>query len=157
MILLCTLDKDFTRQDLQLTEIHAYRINHLNTIKETLRTQIFEEDTLEDDLKSIPVKSKISTVDKTFDLWQQSKSITEIATERKLSIQTITQHIGKLIALQKIDITQVLSNKKILQLQKLFDDHQNKTLTEIKAETSDEISWEDLRIFKAYLDIDKKE
>jgi len=114
-----------------------------------LRSQILDVDDVEEDLKEIPVVKKVTTIDKTFELWQKRKTIYEIAEIRKLSEQTIYQHIGKLIAESKIDITEVLSKKKILELKKLFSEHADFTLTEIKAEASEAITWEDLRIYKA--------
>ena len=134
----------------------TYRLNHLTAIKELLRTQILDIDTEdENDLKEIPKQQKVTTIQKTFELWQQQRTIAEIAEVRKLSAQTITQHIGKLISEQKIDITEVLS-KKIAQLQKLFKNNHNKTLTEIKAEATEDITWNDLRIFKASTEIKRK-
>ena len=78
----------------------------------------------------------------------------QIAEARKLSLQTIAQHIGKLVVEGKIDVTEVLPQKKILILQKLFEEGQGSTLTEIKAEAPDDITWDDLRIFKAYFEME---
>ena len=116
-----------------------------------MRTEILEVEEENDTLKKVPKAPKVSTIDKTFDLWQRKRTVAEIADERKLSVQTISQHIGKLVGQQKIDITEVLSKKKIGQLEKLFQNHKSETLTEIKAEAPDTITWDDLRIYKAYL------
>lgn len=154
MIRIFKAGKDFNKHDLETQEIVTYRLNHLTAIKEILRTQILDIDTVEtDDLKEIPKTPKISTIDKTFELWQRKRTIKEIAEERKLSVQTITQHIGKLIGQQKIDVTEVLSTKKIKELEKLFENHHGKTLTELKAEAPETTTWEELRIFKAYLEL----
>lgn len=153
MMLLFKVGNDFTKALLETKDITSYRLNHLTSIKEQLRTQILDVGELEDDLKEIPKEVKASTIDKTFELWEKRKTVYEIASIRKLSEQTIYQHIGKLIAASKIDVTEVLSKKKILQLKKLFDEHTDYTLTEIKAEASEDITWEDLRIFKASIDI----
>ncbi|WLD23809.1 AAA family ATPase [Flavobacterium dauae] len=147
---------DFTNENLNDQDITSYRLNHLTGIKEILRTQILDIDTVEtDDLKEIPKTVKVTTIDKTFELWQRKRTIKEIAEERKLSVQTITQHIGKLIGQQKIDVTEVLSTKKIMELEKLFENQSDKTLTELKAEASETTTWEELRIFKAYLEVKK--
>lgn len=153
MILLFKAGNDFSKHDLETQEIITYRLNHLTAIKEILRTQILDIDTVEtDDLKEIPKTPKISTIDKTLELWQRKKTIVEIAEERKLSVQTIYQHIGKLIGQQKIDITEVIPQKKLRILKQLFENYDGQTLTEIKAEASETITWDDLRIFKNSLE-----
>ena len=148
MKLLFKNGNDFSKEQLETQEVATYRLNHLTNIKEILRAQILDVDEVEEEVKQVPKAPKISTIDKTFELWQRKKTIAEIAEDRKLSVQTIYQHIGKLIAEDKIDITEVIPQKKLLELQKLFEQHHDKTLTEIKAEATDDITWEDLRVFK---------
>lgn len=148
MMLLFKNGNDFSKEQLETQEVATYRLNHLTNIKEILRAQILDVDEVEEEVKQVPKAPKISTIDKTFELWQRKKTIAEIAEDRKLSVQTIYQHIGKLIAEDKIDITEVIPQKKLLELQKLFEQHHDKTLTEIKAEATDDITWEDLRVFK---------
>lgn len=148
MMLLFKNGNDFSKEQLETQEVATYRLNHLTNIKEILRAQILDVDEVEEEVKQVPKAPKISTIDKTFELWQRKKTIAEIAEDRKLSVQTIYQHIGKLIAEDKIDITEVIPQKKLLELQKLFEQHQDKTLTEIKAEATEDITWEDLRVFK---------
>ena len=148
MMLLFKNGNDFSKEQLETQEVATYRLNHLTNIKEILRAQILDVDEVEEEVKQVPKAPKISTIDKTFELWQRKKTITEIAEDRKLSVQTIYQHIGKLIAEDKIDITEVIPQKKLLELQKLFEQNHDKTLTEIKAEATDDITWEDLRVFK---------
>lgn len=142
---------DFSKENLNDQDITSYRLNHLTGIKEILRTQILDIDEIEDDIKQIPKAVKAATTDKTFALWQRKLSIAEIANERKLSVQTIYQHIAKLIGEDKIDITTVISVKKIAILKELFQNNTDKTLTEIKAEAPENITWDDLRIYKSSL------
>lgn len=142
---------DFSKENLNDQDITSYRLNHLTGIKEILRTQILDIDEIEDDIKQVPKTVKVATTDKTFALWQRKLTIAEIADERKLSVQTIYQHIAKLIGEAKIDITAVISVKKLAILQELFQNNADKTLTEIKAEAPENITWEDLRIYKSSL------
>lgn len=140
---------DFSSENLNDQDITSYRLNHLTGIKEILRTQILDIDEIEDDIKQIPKTVKVATTDKTFALWQRKFTIAEIADERKLSVQTIYQHIAKLIGEDKIDITAVISVKKLAVLKELFQNNTHKTLTEIKAEAPENITWDDLRIYKS--------
>lgn len=142
---------DFSKENLNDQDITSYRLNHLTGIKEILRTQILDIDEIEDDIKQVPKTVKVATTDKTFALWQRKLTIPEIAEERKLSVQTIYQHIAKLIGEEKIDITAVISVKKIAILKELFQNNTDKTLSEIKAEAPENITWDDLRIYKSSL------
>ena len=142
---------DFSSENLNDQDITSYRLNHLTGIKEILRTQILDIDEIEDDIKQIHKTVKVATTDKTFVLWQRKLTIAEIAEERKLSVQTIYQHIAKLIGEDKIDITAIISVKKLAILKELFQNNTDKTLTEIKAEAPENITWEDLRIYKSSL------
>lgn len=155
MMVLFKTGADFTKENLETKEATTYRLNHLTGIKEILRTEILE---IEEEIevgKKVSKVPKISTIDKTFELWQNKRTIAEIAEERKLTVRTISQHIGKLVGQQKIDITEVLSKKKTEQLEKLFQNSSEKTLTEIKAEAPETITWDDLRIYKAFVALKK--
>ncbi|UUV22363.1 helix-turn-helix domain-containing protein [Paenimyroides aestuarii] len=156
MIELFGKQMDFSTDNLKQTNAVSYRLNHLTAIKEILRTQMLdvtEEDAIDDDLKQIEKPTKTTTIDKTFELFQQRLTVSQIADKRKLSVATIYQHVGKLIAANKIAISEVLSKKKIAELQKLFSGNEDKTLTEIKADAPESITWEDLRIYKASLQV----
>lgn len=156
MIELFGKQMDFSTDNLKQTDAVSYRLNHLTAIKEILRTQMLdvaEEDAIDTDLKQIEKPTKTTTIDKTFELFQQRLTVSEIADKRKLSVATIYQHMGKLIAANKIAISEVLSKKKIAELQKLFSGSEDKTLTEIKADAPESITWEDLRIYKASLQV----
>lgn len=149
--------KEFNKENLEIVESNKYKINHLTKIRELIREQSLAFDNEVRENEPTKVISKTHTIDKTFVLWIKRKSIKDIADERKLTIQTIYQHIAKLIEQGKIDITEIIPKNKLLILQKLFDEHKNATLTEIKAEADDSITWEELRVFKAFLSLNEKE
>ncbi len=152
MVELFVKDELFTNQNLQTKEQSVYKLNHLTTIHETLRKQLLvsDDDEIEEtQKKSKPKVVKESTTNKTLFLFKQKFTVEQIATQRKLSVGTIYQHITRLIAEEQIDITEVLSKKKLLQLQKIFEKNEEKTLTEIKSEIGDAFSWDELRLFKA--------
>ncbi|HLV51583.1 MAG TPA: helix-turn-helix domain-containing protein, partial [Flavobacterium sp.] len=155
MMVLFKTGADFTKENLETKEATTYRLNHLTGIKEILRSEILEVEEEIEVREKVSKAPKISTIDKTFELWQNKRTMAEIAEERKLTVQTISQHIGKLVGQQKIDITEVLSKKKTEQLEKLFQNSSDKTLTEIKAEAPETITWDDLRIYKAFVALKK--
>lgn len=146
-------NKDFSKENLEVQEVSKYKLNHLVKIRELIREQSLTFDNEVRENESTKVISKNSTVDKTFEMWIKRKNIKDIADERKLTIQTIYNHIAKLIGEGKIDITEIIPKSKLSQLQHLFERHTDATLTEIKAEADDAISWEELRVYKAYLSL----
>lgn len=148
-------DKAFTKESLDFQDAKTYKLNHLTKIKELIREQSITFEYTDRVEEPTRVMSKNSTVDKTFELWIKQKNIRAIAEERKLTVQTIYNHIAKLIGEQKIDITEIIPQNKLFVLKQLFESHSDATLTEIKAEAEDSISWEELRVYKAYHQLTK--
>ena len=141
--------EEFTKDNLSTSEIHTYRIHLLTQIKDMIQTQTLDvRDEFEEEQAEKQVLKK-STFDKTYALWQKKLSVPEIAAHRKLTVQTISSHIAQLVKENRIPIENVISLSKIKALQILFELHPNSTLTEIKAETPADITWEELRIYKS--------
>jgi len=147
-----------TKETLQLNSLAEYRINHLVTIQDIIsKTSLnFEDDDDVDagyyEKKIISKSERKPTTDITFELWLKKKSIQEIADFRKLTPQTIYGHLAKLIAQKKIRITEIIPKNRIKDLEKAFENYGDKTISDIKSEVGDSISWEELRLFKATLD-----
>lgn len=143
------------KNTLEINSLSEYRINHLVTIQDIIsRTSLqFEEEGEEDGYYETTKKKtdKKSTFEVTYELWLKKKTIDEIADFRKLTPQTIYNHMAKLIAEGKIKLTEIIPKNRIKDLEKAFTDSGDKTLTEIKAEVGDTISWEELRLYKATL------
>ncbi|MEB3004961.1 helix-turn-helix domain-containing protein [Capnocytophaga sp. G2] len=97
-------------------------------------------------------KEKISTYEQTFLLWQQKMSPLEIANKRKLSQKTVYGHLVKFVEEGKIAVTELLPIDKLSQLEEIFPIiSREETLTSLKEQVGDSYSWEELRIFRAYL------
>jgi hypothetical protein len=98
-------------------------------------------------------KSKKSTFDETFDLWLENKSVDEIAVIRKLNTQTILGHFGKLISQNKVQIQDLVSLDRLELLQALFENKsENQTIGQIKEESGEDLSWGELKLFKAHFE-----
>ena len=97
-------------------------------------------------------KEKISTYEQTFLLWQQKMSPLEIANKRKLSQKTVYGHLVKFVEEGKIAVTELLPIDKLSQLEEIFPIiSREETLTSLKEQVGDSYSWEELRLFRAYL------
>lgn len=151
--------KELSKQTLKLNSIDEYRINHLVRISELIRKHAlnFEDD---DDFDSgyyeKPKKQKKSTIDITLELWNQKMSIQEIAAERKLTTNTIYGHLAKLIEARTVTLAEVLSSDRIAELYELFSNNANKTSKELRGISNNQFSWEELRLYRATLDLKKE-
>ena len=97
-------------------------------------------------------KEKVSTYEQTYLLWKQGMSVTQIAIERKLTEKTIYGHLSKLVEEGLLVITSVLPVDKITDLEDIFkEDVVGQTLTQLKEQVGEAYSWEELKLFKAYL------
>lgn len=94
---------------------------------------------------------KKSTLQETFELWQQQKTISEIAKIRVLTTQTIYSHLGKLIQAGSITIQDVMPSDKIEQLSEAFYGYKEESLNALKEQVGNKFSWEELRLYKASL------
>jgi len=158
-LLIATVVKGETisKEKLASDEIKFYRIRKVETISQEFKkvNVILIED--EDDIdryaknKKTPKEKKKSTVQETYELWQQQNSIKEIAAIRKLTAQTISTHIAKLIETETISINDVLPQDRIQELAKIFKGFKGDTLGELKEKYGDKFTWDELKIFKASL------
>ena len=99
-----------------------------------------------------PKKEKRSTYDITLQLWKEGKTVAEIAKERTLSQATIYSHIAKCIEQDKIAITEVLPEETINELNTIFKENEElTTLKSLYEKTEERYSWDELRLFRAYL------
>ncbi|WP_264552890.1 helix-turn-helix domain-containing protein [Flavobacterium sp. N2038] len=92
---------------------------------------------------------KKTTVEETHDLWLEKNSVEDIARIRKLTVQTVEMHLIKLIQARKVDITEVLSDDKILALRDAFEFYQEESLNGLKEKHGEEFTWDELKMFKA--------
>ena len=146
-----------SKEKLASDEIKYYKIRKLETIREEFKnvnvTLIEDEVDLEryTKKKKTDKEPKKSTVQETFELWQQRNSIKEIASIRRLTTQTIGSHIAKLIESETIAITDVLPEDKIQELTQAFKGYKEETLNGLKEKHGDKFTWDELKMFKASL------
>ena len=102
---------------------------------------------------NINKEPKKSTVQVTYELWLEKKSILEIALIRKYTTDTILGHLTKLIQAQTIVIQDVLPGDKIIDLEKAFYGYKEESVLPLKELHGDKFSWEELRMYKASLNL----
>ena len=145
-----------SKENLISEEIKSYRINKINEIqvkfKElniTLVEDDFDADRYTSKKTSKNKEPKKSTVQETFELWQQKNSIKEIAGIRKLTPQTIYGHFAKLIEAEQVQLSEVLPEDKIEALSKVFKGFKGESLAELMEKHGDKFTWNEMRMYKA--------
>ena len=146
-----------SKEKLTSPEIKNYRSKKTTTIQENFRNK--NSDLIDDDepIRRYSAKTtkgktvKKSTVEETYELWLEKKSISEIATIRKLTTQTVESHFVKLIHEKKIKVEDVLSPDKITALTEAFQFYKEESLTGLKEQHGEKFTWDELRMFKASL------
>jgi hypothetical protein len=164
MIEILSEGKEINKENLTSEFIRNYRIKKIESVHahyKTLKTDLIEEE--EEDFdpyeylpksKKAKLKStlpKKSTVQETYELWQQKNSVKDIAKIRVLTPQTIYGHLGKLIQAGTITLNEVLPEDKINQLSKAFEGYTEESLNALKEKVGTEFTWEELRLFKSSL------
>ncbi|MBN8565184.1 MAG: helix-turn-helix domain-containing protein [Flavobacteriales bacterium] len=160
MIAVLAENKEISKENLISDEIQLYKRNKMQTVIahfKTLKNDLIEEDSEEEDFDThhyLPKKKKAkelkkSTIQETYELWQQNMSIDEIAKARVLTKNTIYGHFTKLIQAKTVSVHDLLPEDKISELNALFEGYKEESLSPLKEKVGDLYSWEELRLFKA--------
>jgi len=146
------------KENLTSSEIKNYKINKMERLREDFKkaniTLIEDEADAQRYTSKKKEKSKQpkkATTEETYDLWLQNNSIEEIAGLRKLTTQTISGHLAKLIEAGKIQLADVLPDDKIQELAEAFSGYTEASLIPLKDKYGDKFTWDELKMFKASL------
>lgn len=134
------------RQQLQAKVREAFKAANTELID--------EEDTAERysrNRKKEPKEKKKSTVIQTYDLWIEKHSIRDIAQLRNLTVQTINNHMAKLIEARAVSITEILPHERLRELTEIFKGYDEESLQPLKERYGDRFTWDELKLFKAAL------
>lgn len=101
-------------------------------------------------------KPKEDTKKVSFELFRAGKTISEIAHERALTVNTIESHLAHYIKLGELDIHQFLSDEKLKKITDYFNESENKSFGEAKASLGNEVSYGELRMGLSFLESKKK-
>jgi uncharacterized protein YpbB len=148
-----------SKENLTSEDIKQYitkkRVNIQEEFKHLNATLIEDEADLQryTSKKKAAKEPKKSSVQETYELWLENNSIQEIAAIRKFTPETILGHLTQLIMAQTIQIEAVLPQDKILELTKAFSGFTENSITPLKEKYGDQFSWEELRMFKASLNL----
>ncbi len=156
LVEMVTQGKEISKENLINDEILSYKTNKIKQIRElnVVKPGVFDIDPdvsyYEPKVKK-PKENKKPTIEITLDFWKEKHTIAEIAASRKLTENTIYGHFEKLIQQRLIEIEEVLPQDKIKQLEVLFKYFKGESLSELKETVGEKFSWEELKLYKAYL------
>jgi len=154
-------EKPFTKETVKSAEITNYVIAKGHSIQQELRAnrsmmdEMMEEEFVDviQLVKAKKVKEekvvKKNTYEITLELFEEGKTMEEIANERQLGVSTIEGHFAKLIQQEKIDITDVLDPKRISEIESYLEEAEGKTLGTLKEELGDKVSYGELKLVQA--------
>ena len=142
-----------SKESLSSEAIKTYRFTKAETVRQAYKNShlslIDEEEPSRYAKKKKQKEPKKSTVQETYELWLQQYTIKEIAAVRKLTVQTISSHLAKLIETETIAISAILPEDKIAALAQAFKDHKEESLGSLKEKYGDEFTWDELKMYQA--------
>lgn len=100
-------------------------------------------------------KVKGETYEITLGMFQSGSNINEIAKERNLSVGTIFSHMTKLIEMQKIPLSAIMTDERRDEIIFLLKSYEGKSLSDLVAISKNAIGFEEFRLVMAYLSIVK--
>ncbi len=118
---------------------------YLNSLKEIhlLETRLLDEkNNQEVSMKIAKVPSQVLT----FQLFEQGKTISEIALERGLVKETVIGHLAKFAEQGLLDISRVITSDKIKAFEDIFRNDPKETLTEWKNALPNDFEFNEIRI-----------
>ena len=148
-------NKNLSKTIFDNENIKNYKQEKLKIVKQDFETQ--NKTLIAEEPKVIPTKkekkeTKEPTINVTYTLWTELKSLEKVAAARKLTVGTIQGHIAKLIALDKIKIEEVMPTDKIKILAQEFVNFDGESLNPIKEKLGDDFSWDELKMYRASLE-----
>ncbi len=147
--------QEICKENLDSQEIKSYKSKKLDAIREEFKnTHATLVDDDYDEERYMPKKKakklpKKSTVEETYELWQQNNSIPEIAGLRKLTQQTIVTHFVKLIQSGKVALSDILPEGVIQDLAEAFEGYNEESLNGLKEKYGNKFTWDELKLFRA--------
>lgn len=106
--------------------------------------------------KTDHAKKKGDTFTESFNLYKEGHSIAEIAKTRNLTVSTIESHLSKFIRNGDIKIGELVTREKFVIIEAAFKDFDGGSITPIKQQLGNEVSFGEIRLVMAGLGINQK-
>ena len=103
--------------------------------------------------RTSPPKKKVDTCAESFKLYKEGKTVSDIAKERSLTVTTIEGHLAKFLRSGDIKIDDLVSREKFVLIESAFKNFDGHSITPIKQQLGDGISFGEIRLVMAGLGI----
>ena len=153
-----SMGAEITQSIFKIPEIENYQISKISAVQQLLRQHSKKSKLIVDVIdfetriltkKSTEKKSKLSTIETTLEFILAGMKLEEIALSRQLSESTIYSHITQLIRAEKVTLNDVMSAERIKEIKNILEQVKGNSLSQIKAQVGNQISWDELRIYQA--------
>ena len=151
--------REITKAVVLNDEIKNYKLAKIAMIKQEARQNpsLLDLDDDQEDYISIvktnksskEKKEKKQTHEQTLELLQEGNSPQDVARIRQLSIRTINGHLAILIKAEKLELKDVLSEKRIRDLENMFGDYEGTSLGPLKEKLGNKVTWDELKLYQA--------
>ena len=155
--------KDINKAQVNNAEIKNYKSSRIAAVQQELK----QVPSLLDDPDEAPLSTlekqskqkntekaaKKSTYELTLEYLRAGQTMDEIARLRQVSVQTITNHFVYLIRSEAITLDEIMSPERIDQLADYFEDYKESSLTPLKEKLGELVSWEELKLYQAYVQV----
>lgn len=101
-------------------------------------------------------KPRVDTKKVSFEMFQNGKTVAEIAKERSLSTGTIEGHLAHFVKLGKLEVTRLIEKEKLEIITAYFEKTDDKSLGKAKEHFGERFSYSELRIALSYLEREKE-
>lgn len=101
------------------------------------------------------VKTGLSSIEISYELFCNGKSVTEIANERQMAVSTIEGHLAHWVGTGDLDIEKLVEPKKIKSIIAAIEHLNTRQMNPIKAFLSNEFTYSEIRFVIKYLDSTK--
>jgi uncharacterized protein YpbB len=103
--------------------------------------------------KTGPAKKKGDTHAESFRMYKEGKSVTDIAKERNLTVNTIEGHLAKFVRQGDISIHELVSREKFVLIESALEDFDGISVVPVKQKLGEGISYSEIRLVMASLGI----
>ena len=98
-------------------------------------------------------KKKGDTHAESFRLFKEGKTMAEIAADRNLAVSTIESHLARFVKWGDIKIDELVSREKLVLIEAALADFKGSSITPVKQQLSDDVSFGEIRLVMAGLGI----
>ena len=148
-----------TKKLFEVPEIQNYKLAKIAIVENEFRQHKAEQLWAEENTSTLKIgagkkkaaekKEKKNTYELTLELLEKGMQPEEIARERQLSVSTVNSHFVQLLKTEKIELSQIMSKDRIVELDALLEGKNEGSLSRIMDELEGAVTWDELKLYQA--------